>query len=467
MHIEINAGGLGGGIAIAEYQLDMSSFISDAESMISSFKAVNSSTYALNGGVGTLQGAVSDISSRIQAEVQKKNDAVAIQKKSNDFLDLAIRVDNQVSTIVNKNKEKFYRVNPWLKPATSVDEEVPWYEQAWNWLCGAGEAITDGAKQVWNWVTDTAVKAWNGIVEFYQEHKKIIDTILIVVGAVAAIAAVIVTGGVALVPLLGTLGVSTATAIVISTAVAVVAVVSTAAGSVLNLIDVWCEIDNPIFNTFQKALNIISTVTNLAYSIGSIYNSFKHINPQEYVASHQSAAAGQSASYTKTISDATQLSKSEIKPIQDYSGNEFYNNINDSLRGIDTATPESTKIIESLDKTLSNAALPDNMTLYRGTSLDALGDLKNVALDSVDDLIGKPFTESAYMSTSTLDSVAKGFTKDLHITIEASKGVQALDISSISRCPWEMEYLFARGQEMVITDAKWIKGVLNITVFIE
>ena len=208
-------------------------------------------------------------------------------------------------------------------------------------------------------------------------------------------------------------------------------------------------------------------MTNLAYSIGSIYNSFKHINPQEYVASHQSGAAGQSVTQTKTISDATQLSKSEIKPIQDYSGNEFYNNINDSLRGIDTATPESAKIIESLDKTLSNAALPDNMTLYRGTSLDALGDLKNIALDSVDDLIGKPFTESAYMSTSTLDSVAKGFTKDLHITIEASKGAQALDISSVSRCPWEMEYLFARGQEMVITDAKWIKGILNITVFIE
>ena len=107
MHIEINAGGLGGGIAIAEYQSNMSSFISDAESMISSFKAVSSSTYALNGGVGTLQSAVNDISSRVQIEVQKKNDAVAIQKKSTDFLDLAIRVDNQVSTIVNKNKEEF------------------------------------------------------------------------------------------------------------------------------------------------------------------------------------------------------------------------------------------------------------------------------------------------------------------------------------------------------------------------
>lgn len=290
MHIEINAGGLGGGIAIAEYQSNMSSFISDAESMISSFKAVSNSTYALNGGVGTLQSAVSDISSRIQKEIQKKNDAIVIQKKSNDFLELAVRIDNQVSTIVNKNKDEFYRVNPWLKPTTSVNEEIPWYEQAWNWLCGTGETIADGVKQAWNWVSDTAVKAWNGIVEFYQEHKKVIDTILIVVGAIAAIAAVVVTGGVALVPLLGALGVSTATAVAISTAVAVTAVISTVGASVLNLVDVWCEIDNPVFNSFQKALNIVSTVTNLTYSIGNIYNSIKGINPQEYVASHSATS---------------------------------------------------------------------------------------------------------------------------------------------------------------------------------
>ena len=281
MHIEINAGGLGGGIAIAEYQSNMSSFISDVESMISSFKAVSSSTYALNGGVGTLQSAVSDISSRVQAEVQKKNDAVAIQKKSNDFLDLAIRVDNQVSTIVNNNKEEFYRVNPWLKPATSVDEEVPWYEQAWNWLCGAGEAITDGAKQVWNWVSDTAVKAWNGIVEFYQEHKKIIDTILIVVGAIAAISAVVASGGGALIFLLGALGCTPAVAAAISGAVAVIAVVSTVGSASLNILDIWCEIDNPTFQALKKGFNIISTASNLIYSIGSIYNAFHHISPAQ------------------------------------------------------------------------------------------------------------------------------------------------------------------------------------------
>ena len=450
MHIEINAGGLGGGIAIAEYQSNMSSFISSVESMISSFKAVSSSTYSLNGGVGTLQSAVSDISSRVQAEIQKKNDAATIQQKINDFIDLSIRVDNQVSTIVNKNKNEFYRVNSLLKPTTSVDEEAPWYEQAWEWLCGAGESVIDGAKQAWNWVSDTAVKAWNGIVEFYQEHKKIIDTILIVVGAVAAIATVIVTGGVALVPLLGALGVSTATAITISTAVAVVAVVSSATGSILNLIDIWFDIDNVIFNTFQKALNIISTVTNLTYSIGNIYNSIKGVTAQEYIAAHQ------------TYNDVSQLSKSQVDALTKYTGSE-YSNINDSLRGLDTASPENAKTIETIKTVLDNSSLPEDMTLYRGTITKALGNLQNL---SPEELIGKSFVEQGFMSTSTSSMVSHAFSGNMHMTIEAAKGVRALDISSISNFTLESEVLFGAGQEMVITSAEMIKGVLHITVMI-
>jgi len=159
MHIEINAGGLGAGIAVAEYQLNMSGFISDAESVISSFKAVSSKVHDLNGGVGSLQGAVDDLTSRIQLEEEKKEAAITVQKKSNDFLDLAIRVDKQVASLVNKNKDEFYKTNPWLKPAVTVDD-TPWYEDAWNWLCGKGEQIAEGVKNAWEWTKDTAKKAW-------------------------------------------------------------------------------------------------------------------------------------------------------------------------------------------------------------------------------------------------------------------------------------------------------------------
>ncbi len=115
----------------------------------------------------------------------KYEKAVAVQKKSNDFLSLAIRVDKQVAIFVNKNKEEFYKTNPWLRPA--VEEERPWYEKTWSWLCDKGEEIAEGVKNAWTWVKDTAKKAWDGLVEFYNEHKKALATILMIAGAITAL----------------------------------------------------------------------------------------------------------------------------------------------------------------------------------------------------------------------------------------------------------------------------------------
>jgi len=326
MHIEINAGGLGAGIAVAEYQLNMSGFISDAESVISSFKAVSSKVHDLNGGVGSLQGAVDDLTSRIQLEEEKKEAAITVQKKSNDFLDLAIRVDKQVASLVNKNKDEFYTTNPWLKPSVTVDD-TPWYEDAWNWLCGKGEEIAEGIKSAWEWTKDTAKKAWDGLVEFYNEHKKIIDTVLIVVGAIGAIIAVVATGGVALVPLLGALGVSTTAAIAISTAVAVVAVVSTVASSALNIVDTWAEIDDPTFNAWQKGLNIVSAVSNITYSIGNIYNSVKGITPQEYIANHPTSNT-QTAT-TTMFDDSVPIAQDKLSSERYFSKGDHYDDFAD------------------------------------------------------------------------------------------------------------------------------------------
>ena len=453
MHIEINAGGLGE-ITIVDYQSNMSNLISDAEKVISSFKAINNSTYELSGGVGTLQNAVSDISSRVQQEIEKKEAAIEVQRKSNDFLELANRVDKSVSTLVNKNKEEFYSVNPWLKPSISVEEEEPWYEKTWNWLCDKGNEVVNSVKQTWNWIEDTVKKAWNGLVDFYEEHKKIIDTVLIVVGAVATIVAVVATGGVALVPLLGALGVSTTVATTISIAVAVVAVVSTVVSSTTNIIDVWCEIDDSKFQTFKKTVNVISMVSNITYSIGNIYNSIKGITPQQYIANNPVE--------TPTYTSVKQLSKNQINALTDYSGEDF-RNINNSLRGMETVTPENAQRINTLKQTLDNSSLPQDMTLYRGTTTNALGDLKNWESE---DLVGKTFVENGFMSTSTSSSVGNAFKYDMQITINAARGSHAMDISSISNYANEAEVLFSAGQEMIITGVEKINGILHITVSI-
>ena len=281
MHIEINSGGLGG-LAVAEFQLNMSGFMSDAESVICSFKTVTSKASDLNGGLGNLADAVGEISARIQEEERKLEAAAVVQQKTEDFLELAGRVDKQVATLVNQNKEEFYRVNQWARPAGS-GEDAAWYEKAWGWICGAAETIVDAVKAEWEWRKSLYKSLWDAAVEFYNEHKKIIDTVLIVVGAIAAIAAVVVTGGAALIPLLTAIGCSASVAAAISGAVAVIAVVSMAASSTLNVIDIWAEIDNPTFNAWQKGLNIVSGVSNLLYSIGSIYNSLKHVDPMDFL----------------------------------------------------------------------------------------------------------------------------------------------------------------------------------------
>ncbi len=279
MRIEINAGGLGGSLAISDFQSDMSKFITNVDNVISSFKTVKNEIYDVNGGTNNLQEALDNVEARITLEKNRKEAAQKVQKKADDFLDLVVRIDKKVAAEVNKNREAFYKTNPWLRPPTSVDPDKVWYEQAWDWLCGTAKEIAKDIKAAWE--DSTLKKIWDGLVDFYNEHKKIIDTIFAVVGAIASIVAVVVTGGAALVPLLGVLGVSGSVAATVSTIVAVVAVSSTILSSMVNIVDIWGEIEDPTFNMFQKVLNFTSTASNLLYNIGGMYNSWKGISNAE------------------------------------------------------------------------------------------------------------------------------------------------------------------------------------------
>lgn len=341
MRIEISAGGLSAGVAVGEYQAHMAGFVSHVDDIISGFKAVTGKTEDLPGGVGNLQGAVEEIEQRIRQEEEKKEAAVTVRKKTNDFLELAMRVDKQVAHAVNKNRNEFYKTNPWLKPALYVDG-IPWYEHTWDWLCDKGEKVAEGIKKgwdwlkdtagdAWDWTKDTAKKAWNWAKDFYQEHKKIIDTALLVIGAVAAVVAVVVSGGGALIPILTALGCSAGVAAAISGAVAVVAVVSTVAATTLNVIDIWAEIENSTFQAWKKGLNIVSGVSNLLYSVGSIYNSFKHISPAQTKAMMQNAlsknrGAWVNGDYVTFLSDYQPGADSAINRelLTDRSTNHFY-----------------------------------------------------------------------------------------------------------------------------------------------
>ena len=368
MKIELNAGGFGGGATIRGFQSDFSTFITKSEKVIASFKAVKQQVYNTSGGVGNLNSGLNNLQSRISREERKKERLQTAQRQASDFVDLAVRVDKKVATLVNKNKEQFYQKYPHLKPVKTSQEKA-WYEKAWDWICDKSEALVNGIKKgfedfienakgalkwlcqkggqfaklvieshilAWKLVIDGAQKLWNGVVAFYQEHKeiihKIVGTVLIVVAAVAAIAAVVVTGGAALAPILTAIGLSASTALTISGVVAVTAVVTTAASAVMNVLDLWMEIDNPVFNFFQGTFNVVSAITNFTYSIGSIYNQIMKIDLKR----------GFEIGKLAKTNNADDMAKAMQLTVQDGKTNQWYlRNLVDDMAELDFKTTET------------------------------------------------------------------------------------------------------------------------------
>lgn len=235
---------------------------------IHSLRTVDYEINALSGGPQQLAGASSEIQERIRAEQAREQSVIAVKQNIGHFLESVRDTDCAVARQVSGSTEKFFDQYSWLRPV--VPEEKSWWEQRvedWN--------------NFWSGVGEGLANAWEAIKGFYYAHKQIIDSIVIVVGAVTAVAAVIGSGGAALVPLMGCIGFSAGTAAGISTVVATVAVVSTVGAATLNLVDTWVEIDNPVFNTFQSVLSITSTVTNLAYSAGMLFNAWNGVSPEE------------------------------------------------------------------------------------------------------------------------------------------------------------------------------------------
>ena len=170
----------------------------------------------------------------------------------------------------------------------------------------------------------------------------------------------------------------------------------------------------------------------------------------------------------RVVHSVNDLSKDEKAAVTIYTGDD-YKNINDSLRGKDTATPQNAQVIDTLTNALQESELSENMTLYRGTSITALGsELMNL---SPEELVGESFTERGFTSTSTDDYMARYFatnynynSRPMIMTIDARVGDHALNVTPISQHPSEQEILFNRDTSFTITSASVVDGVLNITV---
>jgi hypothetical protein len=121
-----------------------------------------------------------------------------------------------------------------------------------------------------------------------------------------------------------------------------------------------------------------------------------------------------------------------------------------------------------ITRALKKAEVPEPILVFRGTTKDALGRIAHL---HPEELIGKTFTEKAFMSTSLLP--LKRFVdpvRGLHMVIKVPKGANGAHIGPLSNFPFEEEILFPPGQKMIIKEAmilkdqEWSPGGLQIVV---
>ena len=144
------------------------------------------------------------------------------------------------------------------------------------------------------------------------------------------------------------------------------------------------------------------------------------------------------------------LTSKDICAIEDYTGDGHYQNMNKVLRGIeDTYEGRNEQIVSDLSDALNKAEVPENITLYRGTVMDSLGEL--ATLDP-QEMVGKVIEDKGFFSASFDESVAEQFQKGLVLEIEVPEGTSGAYVADISPYGSESELLLNKGQNMIIKD---------------
>ena len=388
MRIEISASGIGGS-SVTEFQTDLQNYMASAESVISSFKAIKSSTCNLNGGVGALQGALDEIDQRITEETNVRNHAQHVQSKADSFIQLAERVDKQVAADVNKNKDELYRVNPWLRPSASVDEDH-WYEKAWNWLCDKGEQIADGLKKAWDWTKDTAKKAWKWAKDFYNEHKHLCQILIGVAAIAVAVVVTVVTGGAA-VPALLAMAKAAITAGLVSAAIggSISAVISLASGESLEV-------------ALENALNSAVDGFCSGFMVGGILASVSQI------ISCISIASSPGSAYPKQ--EGGQYSK--VKKLSDGTKEQVHHIPADSINGMSTSDGPSILMDTADHKMTASFDNKSGSTAYRlkQKQLIDAGKFKeafDMDVSNIRNLFGKKYDGAIQKASEYVDQLTR------------------------------------------------------------
>lgn len=190
MRIEITTGGITSVLPVFGFESLIDSGIDDVEKVMSGFKTVQNAISNVRGQDPKLVRAAEHIANRIERDTEKKERLNEFKNDYTALVENTVKTDQKVALIVEQNKEKFYQINPWLRPPQEKWYQR-WYENAEKFLIGAVDKVID-----------QVAKVWKCAVEFYHKNQKLIHSIATALEAIAVIAFAFVTGGIALFPIL-------------------------------------------------------------------------------------------------------------------------------------------------------------------------------------------------------------------------------------------------------------------------
>ncbi|MFG2459100.1 ADP-ribosyltransferase [Streptomyces sp. NPDC048523] len=144
--------------------------------------------------------------------------------------------------------------------------------------------------------------------------------------------------------------------------------------------------------------------------------------------------------------------------VRGYTGTE-YQQINGFLRDGQFDTEAVRQQVEHLDKALTGKPLPEDVVVARGTNLGHY--LREIGSDDPSKMVGRDFTDKAYMSTSLGDPV---FThKEAILHLHVPKETPGLWVEKLSHAEvGERELLLGRGNTYTITKAYQSNGQWHI-----
>ncbi|QLY82151.1 ADP-ribosyltransferase [Clostridium intestinale] len=139
------------------------------------------------------------------------------------------------------------------------------------------------------------------------------------------------------------------------------------------------------------------------------------------------------------------LTTKERVALTKYTGEVFYSNINDTLRGFGSFNGANGTYCDLLTSALEKAITPEDILVYRGTSKMMLGELRNLPVNQLE---GKIIEDKAFMSTSLVEGEI--YDSNLILYMNVPKGAHGAYIGNLSFLQNECEFLLNRGYRMLI-----------------